>query len=114
MNQDRIILWYRNDLRVHDHEPLNKAIKTKAQIIPIYCFDPRQFGQTNFGFPKTGAFRAKFLIESIADLRNTLQKLGSNLIIRQQKPEIAIPQLAQELKVKSVFLIKKLQQKKFK
>ncbi|MDY7008763.1 MAG: DASH family cryptochrome [Cyanobacteriota bacterium] len=103
MNQDRIILWYRNDLRIHDHEPLDKAIKTKAQIIPIYCFDPRQFGKTNFGFPKTGAFRAKFLIESIADLRNTLQKLGSNLIIRQQKPEIAIPQLAQELKVKSVF-----------
>ena len=103
MNQDKIILWYRNDLRIHDHEPLDKAIKTKAQIIPIYCFDPRQFGQTNFGFPKTGAFRAKFLIESVADLRNTLQKLGSNLIIRQQKPEIAIPQLAQELKVKSVF-----------
>ncbi|NET43829.1 DASH family cryptochrome [Okeania sp. SIO2B3] len=103
MNQDRIILWYRNDLRVHDHEPLDKALKIKAQIIPIYCFDPRQFGQTNFGFPKTGAFRANFLIESIAELRNSLQKLGSNLIIRQQKPEIAIPQLAQELKVKSVF-----------
>ena len=103
MNQERIILWYRNDLRVHDHEPIDKALKTKAQIIPIYCFDPRQFGKTNFGFPKTGAFRAKFLIESIADLRNTLQKLGSNLIIRQQKPEIAIPQLAQEFKVKSVF-----------
>ncbi|MGB3514161.1 MAG: DASH family cryptochrome [Microcoleaceae cyanobacterium] len=103
MSQDKIIIWYRNDLRIHDHKPLDKALKAKAQIIPIYCFDPRQFSETNFGFPKTGEFRAKFLLESIDDLRNTLQKLGSNLIIRQQRPEIAIPQIAQELAVTSVY-----------
>lgn len=103
MSQNMIILWYRNDLRIHDHQPLYQALKVKAQIIPIYCFDPRQFGKTNFGFPKTGAFRAKFLIESVADLRNSLQKLGSNLVVFQQKPEVIIPQIAEKLSVKSVF-----------
>ena len=103
MSQNVIILWYRNDLRIHDHEPLYKALKVNAQIIPIYCLDPRQFSQTDFGFPKTGVFRAKFLLESIADLRNNLQKLGSNLVIFQDKPEIVIPRLAQQLSAKSVF-----------
>ena len=90
MSQDIIILWYRNDLRIHDHQPLHKALKANAQIIPIYCLDPRQFSKTNFGFPKTGIFRAKFLLESLVDLRNSLQKLGSNLVIFKEKPEIAI------------------------
>ena len=73
----RILLWFRNDLRLHDHEPLHRAVQQNAQqgaeIIPLYCFDPRQFGQTPFGFPKTGAYRAQFLIETVADLRKGLR-----------------------------------------
>ncbi|MGK7921629.1 MAG: DASH family cryptochrome [Trichodesmium sp.] len=108
MNQNLIILWYRNDLRIHDHQPLNQALKAKAQILPIYCFDPRQFDKTNFGFPKTGAFRGKFLIESVADLRNSLQKLGSNLVVYKQKPEVVIPEIAEKLSAKSVFFHKEV------
>lgn len=103
MTANRIIIWYRNDLRLHDHEPLQQALKAKAQIIPLYCFDPRQFGKTSFGFPKTGAFRAQFLLESVADLRQSLQKLGSNLIIRQGLPEEIIPQLAKQLEASAVY-----------
>lgn len=98
-----ILIWYRNDLRLHDHEPLHQAIRAQAtQIIPVYCFDPRQFEQTSFGFPKTGAFRAQFLLESLADLRRSLQQLGSDLLIRQGQPDVIIPQLAQQLGVTAV------------
>ncbi len=76
-----ILVWFRNDLRVHDHEPLRDALRSQAQVIPVYCFDPRQFGQTAFGFPKTGAFRAQFLRASVADLRRTCRRLGSDLLI---------------------------------
>ncbi len=103
MTANRIIIWYRNDLRLHDHEPLHEALKAKVQIIPLYCFDPRQFGQTSFGFPKTGAFRAQFLLESVADLRQSLQKLGSNLVIRRGLPEEIIPQLAKDLGASAVY-----------
>ncbi len=103
MAEKRIILWYRNDLRIHDHEPLCKAAKSGAKIIPVYCFDDRQFGKTQFGFAKTGAFRAQFLLESIADLRASLRSLGSDLVVRSGKPEIEVAKLAQELEVSSVF-----------
>lgn len=102
MDERRIIIWYRNDLRLHDCETLDRAIREKAQIIPVYCFDPRQFGTTSFGFPKTGAFRAKFLLESLADLRQSLARLGSNLIVRRGLPEAIIPSLAKQLKVDAV------------
>jgi deoxyribodipyrimidine photo-lyase len=99
--EHRIIVWYRNDLRLHDHEPLHAALKT--QVIPVYCFDPRQFSQTSFGFPKTGAFRSQFLLESVTDLRRSLQQLGSDLLIRQGYPEAIIPQLAKTLRALAVF-----------
>jgi deoxyribodipyrimidine photo-lyase len=99
----KIIIWFRNDLRSHDHQPLHQAVQLNAQIIPIYCFDPRTFGQTNCGFPKTGAFRAKFLLESLIDLRHKLKTLGSNLIIRQGFPELIIPELALDIQATDIY-----------
>ncbi|AKV65962.1 MULTISPECIES: DASH family cryptochrome [Microcystis] len=99
----RVLIWYRNDLRVHDHEAIYRAIQEQLEIIPFYCFDERQFGLTSYGFPKTGKFRAKFLLESVADLRQSLESLDSNLIIRWGKPEEIIPQLVQELQIAKVY-----------
>ncbi|MFN3361911.1 MAG: DASH family cryptochrome [Pseudanabaenaceae cyanobacterium] len=91
-----IILWFRNDLRLHDHQPIVAALGTGAQVIPVYCFDPRQFGTTDLlGFPKTGAWRAQFLLESLADLKNQLRERGSDLFIYRGQPEVVIPELAQ-------------------
>ncbi len=104
MTQKRTLIWYRNDLRLHDHEPLYRCLEARSQPIPLYCFDPRQFGKTSFGFPKTGNFRGQFLRESVADLRRGLQDLGSDLIVRYGKPEIVIPQLVKQLGISAVYL----------
>ncbi|MBP0007278.1 MULTISPECIES: DASH family cryptochrome [unclassified Roseofilum] len=103
MSQKPILLWYRNDLRSHDHEPLNQALKTGAVVIPVYCFDSRWLQNTSFGFPKMGVFRAKFLLESVANLRQTLRDLGSDLIIRQGLPENIIAQLAITLNISALY-----------
>ena len=98
----RILVWFRNDLRLHDHAPLYQAIKSGSEIIPVYCFDPRHFKTTPYGFPKTGPFRAQFLLESLADLRQSLRNLGSDLVIRHGLPEVEVPQLVESLSVKTV------------
>jgi deoxyribodipyrimidine photo-lyase len=98
----RILIWYRSDLRVHDLLALDEAVEQQAEIIPVYCFDDRNFGETSFGFPKTGNYRAQFLIESVADLRASFQKLGSNLVVRRGLPEKIIPAIAEQLKVDRV------------
>ncbi|WP_421656406.1 DASH family cryptochrome [Leptothermofonsia sp. ETS-13] len=103
MTEPRTLIWFRNDLRLHDHEPLHQAIKISSAIIPLYCFDPRQFGQTFFGFPKTGAFRAQFLLESVADLRRSLRSLGNELIIRHGKPEAIIPELVKQFEITFIY-----------
>lgn len=99
----KIILWFRNDLRLHDHQPIVSALKQQALLIPVYCLDPRQFATTPLGFPKTGAWRAKFLLESLADLRENLKQRGSNLLVYRGKPEEILPDLAQSLGVTAIY-----------
>ncbi|MBW4653638.1 MAG: DASH family cryptochrome [Kaiparowitsia implicata GSE-PSE-MK54-09C] len=100
----RILLWFRTDLRLHDHAPLCRAIAHQpSYLVPLYCIDPRQFSTTYFGFAKTGAFRAQFLLESLADLRQTLRHLGSDLVVRQGKPEDVVPQLVADLQIDAVY-----------
>lgn len=96
MMTKQAILWFRNDLRLHDHEALVTALQKADQVLPVYCLDPRQFGTTPFGFPKTGGFRANFLFESLQSLRKRLQDKGSDLLVIHGKPEEQLPQLAEE------------------
>lgn len=100
----RSIVWFRNDLRLHDNEALDDAIKHNDEIIPVYIFDERVFNsKTRFGNEKTGSFRAQFIIESIHDLRESLISLGSNLYVRIGKPEKVIAELSRELKAHFVY-----------
>jgi deoxyribodipyrimidine photo-lyase len=97
-NQELVLLWFDHDLRVHDHEPLHTALSQNLTPICIYCCDPRQFGQTSFGFPKTGIFRLEFLHQALINLRQNIQDLGGDLWILWGEPEVMIPQLSRTLK----------------
>jgi deoxyribodipyrimidine photo-lyase len=68
MSLNRILIWYRNDLQLRDRQPLHAAIAPHAQIIPIYCFDPRQLNKTSSGFPKKCRFDIKVHISSNCDV----------------------------------------------
>ncbi|MCB0627403.1 MAG: deoxyribodipyrimidine photo-lyase, partial [Saprospiraceae bacterium] len=44
MDQKRAIVWFRQDLRVHDNEALTEALRHADEVIPVYVFDERVFG----------------------------------------------------------------------
>ena len=54
-------------------EGVNSIALVPVQVLPLYCFDPRSFGTTPFGNPKTGSLRAKFLLDSVQDLKANLR-----------------------------------------
>ncbi|PWK26262.1 deoxyribodipyrimidine photo-lyase (single-stranded DNA-specific) [Arcicella aurantiaca] len=106
----KILLWYRNDLRIHDHEALFKASEKTSEVIPVYIFDPRIFQEHHLGFAKTGELRRQFLIESVQNLRENLQKINSNLIVRMGFPEDIIPALAKEIQADEVYTSEEITQ----
>jgi deoxyribodipyrimidine photo-lyase len=99
----RSIVWFKTDLRLHDNETLIHAIEQSDEIIPVYCFDESHFQKTEFGFLKTGNFRAQFLLESILNLDSNLRQLGSGLMVLKGKPEEEIYKIAKEYKVDKIF-----------
>lgn len=103
MKYNRVLVWFRNDLRVMDNETLVKASLSAKEVIPVYCFDPRMFEKTILGYPKIGSFRAKFLIESVTDLRKSLRKLGADLFILKGKPEEEVLSFALKYQVQAIF-----------
>jgi deoxyribodipyrimidine photo-lyase len=99
----KAIVWFKTDLRLHDNETLVKAIAQNDQIISVYCFDETQFEETEYGFKKTGSFRAQFLLEAVADLDKNLRALGSGLMVLKGKPEIEIPKVVSLYKANKLY-----------
>ncbi|PSR94754.1 Blue-light photoreceptor like [Actinidia chinensis var. chinensis] len=97
------IVWFRNDLRIHDNECLNSANNESISVLPLYCFDPRDYGKSASGFDKTGPYRATFVIESVSNLRKNLQARGSDLVVRMGKPETVIAELVKEIGADAIY-----------
>ncbi len=100
------LIWFRNDLRTIDNAVLNEACKNGDKVIGVYCFDPRQFKADMFGFKKTGKFRAKFLIETIQDLKQQLNRLNIGLLVFQDSPENVIPKLCKDYQITDIYIQK--------
>ena len=101
--QKTALLWFRNDLRIHDNLSLVEAQARNEKVIALYCFDPRHFDQTQFGFKKTEKYRAKFLIESVCNLQKSLASLNISLIVAHDLPEKVIPALIDQYRVDSLY-----------
>ena len=102
------LVWFRNDLRIRDHEALEYAASHADVVVPVYCFDPRHFGEGMFGLPKTGPVRARFLRESVQDLRDSLQGLGADLVVRHGPPEDVLPDLVRQTGATEVCLFEEI------
>lgn len=96
------LIWFRNDLRTYDNSSLTRACEANT-VVAIYCFDPRQFGKTEFGFDKTGKFRAKFLLESVTNLQQRLARLNIPLLVFHDTPESVLPQVIESLNIPKLF-----------
>ncbi|GAA4301013.1 DASH family cryptochrome [Aestuariibaculum suncheonense] len=98
------LIWFRNNLRIHDNSSITKAITKGNKVIAIYCFDPRHFQISEFGFKKTEKYRARFLIESATNLKANLEKHHIPLFVYLDKPENQIPKLVADHQVTDIFL----------
>jgi deoxyribodipyrimidine photo-lyase len=100
------VVWFRNDLRVQDNDALYNACKTDTKVIALYFIDPRQFDPTPYGFKKTEKYRAKFLLETLINLKENLLKLNIDLLVYHNKPEHVIPEFCETYAVKNIYFQK--------
>ena len=101
--QSTSIVWFTNNLRVQDNSVLNKAMKNSERVIGIYFLIPKEFNKTQFGFKKTEKFRAKFLLDTLKDLKSELDALNISLLVFNSVLENQISKLVCTYDVKAVY-----------
>jgi deoxyribodipyrimidine photo-lyase len=93
------IVWFRRDLRVHDHPALTAAIESADVVVPLFAFDePLLAGR----WPS--ANRAWFMRESVAALSEALGERGAALRIASGRPAEVVPAIAREVGATQVFV----------
>lgn len=88
----KAIYWFRNDLRMDDNEGLSSAIKGHEVVYPLYILDERLLNQPFMGVKRLGVHRLRFILESLRDLKSSLQSLGSDLFFFIGDPSLVLKQ----------------------
>ena len=89
-----VLLWLRNDLRLHDQPALHAACQLGAQqLLPVACLPDVQ-ATTLWGFARVGKHRRAWLANTLQNLLQRFQDLRSQLCILNQPAAIALPALA--------------------
>ena len=89
------IVLFTRDLRLHDNPALHLACGQARQAVPMFVVDPAIAGPPN---------RARFLAESLGDLREALRQRQGDLVIRTGDPAAEVTKLAQETNADAVFV----------
>jgi len=103
MNKPRILFWHRKDLRIFDNQALIKAFSLSNAITSTYIFDK------NYSHDFNASSRAWFLGNSLQELGNNWEKMGSRLVMEEGDPVLIIPQLAKKIDAKFVFWNKSIE-----
>ena len=72
------VVVFTRDLRVHDNSALVAASQQNDCVAPLFVLDPMLVNG-----PQSSANRSIFLYESLTDLDQSLERLGTSLIISQ-------------------------------
>lgn len=80
-----LLLWLRNDLRLHDHPALQHALarcrREGLALLPVAWHGPSAPVATRWGFERIGPHRQAFRQQALAGLSRRLQALGSGLVV---------------------------------
>jgi deoxyribodipyrimidine photo-lyase len=94
-----VLVWFRRDLRTHDHAALHHALLSGRRVHCVFVFDTAILA----GLPADDR-RVEFLHESVRELDASLRDWGGYLTVRHGRAAQVIPQLAAELAAESVFI----------
>jgi deoxyribodipyrimidine photo-lyase len=95
---DTAIVVFTRDLRLHDNPALHQACTRARQVVPLFVADPA------IDATKRSPNRARFLAESLADLREALRERGADLVIREGDPAAEVIRLAADTDAGAVYL----------
>jgi deoxyribodipyrimidine photo-lyase len=75
MNREKIhIVWFKKDLRLHDHAPLYHALRENKRLLLLYILEPSVFCG-----PYYSPRHARFILQSLKDLNERATLFGGEI-----------------------------------
>src|SRR5512147_2545411 len=99
MTHDAALVWFRRDLRDHDHAALYHALKQSRRVYCAFCFDTEILDR----LPSREDRRVEFLWHSVVELNARLAEQGGALLVVHGRAREEIPRLADTLGVAAVY-----------
>jgi deoxyribodipyrimidine photo-lyase len=87
---------FTRDLRVRDNPALGAACEQADFVVPLFTVDATLM--------TAAPNRSRFLLESLADLREGLRARGGDLVVRSGRPEAEVVRLATQTGAQTVFV----------
>ncbi len=97
MEDQPIIVWFTQDLRLADNSCLHSAVSSGHPIIPVYILD-----DVTPGIFAAGGASRWWLQQSLASLSASIKALGGELIFRRGEASTVLSQLVRQTNAKAV------------
>ena len=98
MAQNLSIVWFKRDLRIHDHAPLAAACATGLPVLPLYVVEPDYWQQ-----PFASRRHWHFVHDSLTELRDDCANLGQPLVVRAGSIINVFDSIAQDYVIEGVY-----------
>ncbi|MCG6951684.1 MAG: DNA photolyase family protein [Betaproteobacteria bacterium] len=93
------LVWFRRDLRPHDHAALHAALRAGGPVHCVFVFDTEILDELT----EPADRRVEFIWESVRALQTALEALGGGLHVLHGRAREAVPQLAGKLRASAVY-----------
>ncbi len=99
------MVWFKNDLRLHNNEALQKkkAIEECDELIFCYAIEKSNFRKLDLRFKKRDVNRFKFIEQYVVDLQNHLGKLGAHLLIGSDSAAQFLTELVEKYNISDIY-----------
>lgn len=91
-------MWFKRDLRLSDHTPLNRAAESNLPLLLLYTFEPSLIDD-----PHYDDRHWRFVWESLQEMQHTLGEMGHQILIVHEEAEAVFTKLNQLFEIKTLF-----------
>ncbi|MGE0764098.1 MAG: deoxyribodipyrimidine photo-lyase [Bdellovibrionales bacterium] len=95
----KAIFWFRRDLRLFDNAGLFHALNDYSAVLPVFIFDTHILSRVSDPQDR----RVQFIHQTLAQMKQDLQKVGSDILVLHGKPEEVLPELLQRHSIQAIY-----------
>ena len=98
MKEEINIIWFKRDLRLHDHEPLVRASNTEGVTLLLYIFEPSLMQHYD-----SDIRHQRFVYESLVDMNNRLKINNLQIVVCHNEAGLVFEKLQENYHINTVF-----------